>query len=185
MKKLIFVFILIMLVNGCAHGRRQKIKPDKPRDLPAVSFNYKSTLKEDANFLQTLGVGSFQKRDWAQAQLYLSKAVELDRTLYLSWCYLGLLNIDNQEGYNYLKKSAEIKPDFPLPYYWMAYYHCRTREDPKAIPLFKKYIELAEGNPGEENRLIAAKEVLQELESGKEGKALIAIREASEARESK
>ena len=62
----------------------------------------------------------------------------------------------------------------------MAYYHCRIREDQKAIPLFRKYVELAKGKLGEEDRLKAAKEVLQELLSGKEGKALTMIREPSE-----
>lgn len=166
------------MVNGCARGRRQKIETGK-LDNPPVAYNFKSTPKDDAKLFQTIGLDSFKNRDWAQAQLYLNKAVKLDHKLYLSWYGLGLLNIDNQEGYNYLKKSVEIKPDFPLPYYWMACYHCRIREDQKAVPLFEKYIKLAKGNPGEENRLIAAKEVLQELKSGKEGKALIMLRETS------
>jgi len=178
MKKLIFVFILVMLVSGCAHARRQKIAPEKPYE-PPVAFNFKSTPEDEAKFLQTIGLDSFRNGDWASAQLYLNKAVKLDSKLYFSWYCLGLLNIGSQEGYNYLEKSVEVKPDFPLPYYWMAYYHCRIGEDQKAIPLFKKYIKLAKGNPGEEDRLIAAKEVLQELESGKEGKALIMIRETS------
>jgi len=178
MRKLIFVFILVMLINGCAHGRRQKSEPSPPHDPPVV-VNFKSAPKDDAKFFQTMGLGSFEEKNWAKAKSYLEKAVKLDRKLYLSWYCLGLLNIDNQEGYNYLKKSVEINPSFPLPYYWMAYYHCRAREDQKAISLFEKYIELAKGNPGEENRLIASKEVLQELKSGKEGKALILIRETS------
>jgi tetratricopeptide (TPR) repeat protein len=178
MKKIIFVFILVMLVSGCAHGRRQKIKPDKPHDSPVV-HDFKSTPKDEAKFLQTIGLDSFKNRDWASAQAYLNKAVKLDSKLYFSWYCLGLLNMGSQEGYDYLKKSVEVKPSFPLPYYWMAYYHCRIREDQKAIPLFKKYIKLAKENPGEKDRLIAAKEVLQELESGKEGKALIMIRGTS------
>lgn len=176
MKKLILLFILLILVSGCAHrARKLNIKPDKPHEPPVV-YNFKSSPEDDAKFCQTLGLESFKLKDWGQAQFYLNKAVRLDRKLYLSWYCLGLLNIDNQQGYDCLKKAAELKPDFALPYYWMAYYHCRIREDQEAIPLFEKFIELAKGNPHKEDRLIAAKEALQELKSGKDGQALMLIR---------
>ncbi len=169
--------ILVMLASGCSLFKKRAPKPEpyKPHE-PPVEYNFHRTPQADAKLFQTIGLDSFKEGNLAGAQLYLSKAVKSDDQLYLSWYYLGLLNINNQEGYSYLKKSAEIEPDFPLPYYWMAYYHCRVKEDQKAIPLFRKYIELAKGDPGEMNRLLAAREALQELESGKEGRALTMIR---------
>lgn len=110
------------------------------------------------------------------AKIYFGKAVQSDPKLYMSWYYLGLLNIDNQSGYDYLNKSVVIKSDFPIPYYWMAYYCCRMKQNQKAILLFKEYIEIAKGRLGEEERLKAANEALQELLSGKEGEALTMIR---------
>ena len=179
MKKLICLFVMVMLLGGCFHHTPKKSKPSAPFQSPSFN-NFKSKGKEDAELFQTIGLGYFKQKDLARAQFFLTKAVKLDPKLYWSWCCLGLLNIDNKEGYSYLKKSVKVKPDFPIPYYWMAYYHCRVREDQKAIPLFRKYVELADGKPGEEDRLMAAKEALQELQSGKEGKALALIREPSE-----
>jgi len=179
MKKLIYLFVIAMLLGGCFHHTPRKFYSGVPPQT--VLFNdFKSNDKDDAVLFQTIGLDYCKQKDWAKAEVYLSKAVKLNPKLYLSWYCLGLLNIDNQKGYNYLEKSVEVKANFPIPYYWMAYYHCRIREDQKAIPLFRKYIKLAKGKPGEEDRLKAAKEVLQELLNGKEGKALTMIRKPSE-----
>lgn len=178
MKKLTCLLITLIFLAGCFHHAPKKVKPEAPVAPPPFT-KFKSNDKDDAHLFQTIGLGYFKVRDWAQAQLYLSKALKLDPGLYWSWYCLGLLNIDSPAGYAYLKKSTEINPDFALPYYWMGYYHCRLREDRKAVPFFKKYIELAEGRAGEEERLRAAKAVLQELYSGKDGKALAMIRQPS------
>jgi tetratricopeptide (TPR) repeat protein len=162
-----------MLFNGCAH--KAKTVKSTPQQVPPP-FNFKSTPKEEAKLFQRLGQGFFQQKDWEMAKIYFGKAVQSDSKLYMSWYYLGLLNIDNPSGYDYLNKSVAIKSDFPAPYYWMAYYNCRMKEDQKAIQLFKEYIETAKGRPGEEDRLQAAKEALEELQSGKEGKVLTMIR---------
>ncbi|MCX5695990.1 MAG: hypothetical protein NTW18_04975 [Candidatus Omnitrophica bacterium] len=171
-KNIIYLFIIISLLSGCALlPKKYKVAPDKPHEAPTV-YNFKSTPKDDAKLFQMMGLDYFSQKDLAQAQNFLTKAVKLDPKLYLSWYCLGLLNIDNPGGYSYLVKAQETKPDFAPPYYWMAYYHCRLKENKKAISLFRKYIELAKGNPKEEERLKAANEVLRELLSGKEGEAL-------------
>lgn len=176
MKKIISLFIAIILVSGCAHrASRQKVVPDKPYESPTV-YNFKSTDKDKAKVFQTMGMDYLSQRELMQAQTYLKKALKLDHTLYKSWFCLGLLNMDSQDGYDYLQKSIECKPDFVTPYYWMAYYQCRLGQDQKAIALFRKYIELAKNEPGEDERLSSAKQVLKELLSGKDGELLKTIR---------
>jgi Tfp pilus assembly protein PilF len=123
-----------------------------------------------------MGLDYLKEGDYARSKEYLNKAVKLDPKLYWSWYALGLLEIDNPKGYAYLKRSTEENPDFPIPYYWMAYYYCRNNEDRKAVELFKKYIDLAQGSIGEEDRLSSAREILLELQSGKDGAILKKIR---------
>ena len=166
---------MVMLASGCAHGRRNEAAPNKPYE-PTEVYNFKSSAKDDAKTFQTIGLDSFKQKNWGDARAYLNKAVELDPKLYWSWYCLGLLDIDKQEGYNYLKKASEVNPAFPNAYYWMAYYHCRRQENQKAIPLFEKYIGLAKNDPAEKERVNAAQEALRELLSGKEGVALVLIR---------
>lgn len=139
--------------------------------------------KSDAEIYQEIGLTNFEKNNTNRAKQYLKKAVELDPKLYWSWYNLGILYIDTKEGYNYFKKATEVEPKFPTPYYWMAYYHCRNKEDAKAVPLFKKYIELAEGDSEEEGRLKFAKEVLADLLSGKNGQSLSIMRRLTEENE--
>lgn len=179
MKKLTYLFVMLILLGGCFHHAPRKFNSGGPPQ-PELFNDFKSTGKEDARLFQTMGVDYFKQNDWPRAKTYLTKAVKLDPNLYWSWYYLGLLNINNQEGCNYLKKSTEVKPEFPIPYYWMAYYHCRIKEDPEAISLFRKYIELAKGKLGEEDRLRASKEALKELLDGKEGEVLTMIRQPSQ-----
>lgn len=179
MKKLICLFVAVMLLGGCSFFRGpRKFSSGGPQET-AEFRDFKGTPKDDAKLFQTMGLGFFKQKDWVRSQDCFAKAVKLDPKLYWSWCYLGLLNIDSREGYDYLKKSEEAKPDFPIPYYWMAYYHCRLRQDQKAIASFKKYIELAKGNPDETERLQAAEEALRELQSGKDGEILAEIRKPS------
>jgi len=176
MNKLIIFLILIFLSSGCSRARAgQKLTPTKPHESPTV-YNFKKSEKDDAKIFQTMGLDYFNQGNWPQAQTNFKKAVKLNPSLYQSWYHLGLLNSGSEDGYNYFKKTVELNPELPTPYFWMAYYHCRLHEDKKAVTLFKKYIELAANEPGEEGRLKLSKEVLQELLSGKDGAILSTIR---------
>jgi Tfp pilus assembly protein PilF len=177
MKKLIFLLVAAVLLAGCARWRPKPkpAPPIKPYETPTV-YNFKKSDKNDAKIFQTMGLDYFKRGNFAQAQTNFKKAIKLDPTLYNCWYHLGLLNTETQEGYGYFKKTAELKPEFPNPYFWMAYYHCLQYEDKEASAMFKKYIELAANEPGEEARLKTAKEVLQELSLGKDVQALNTIR---------
>ncbi|MBU3955710.1 hypothetical protein KJ633_04545, partial [bacterium] len=133
--------------------------------------------KSEAEIEQAIGYALLQSdNQWERAAVHFKKAVELDPRLYFSWYNLGLINADTEEGYDYFKKATEAKPDYPPPYYWMAYYRCRNREDKKAIPLFQKYLEVAKGDKNEDRRIKTATEVLQDLLVGREGKNLSMMR---------
>jgi len=136
--------------------------------------------KSDAEIYQAMGIAHQKQENWDRAEKYFKKAVNLDPKLQWSWYNLALLNTDTEEGYNYNKKATEASPKFSIPYYWMAYYRCRNREDKKAIPLFEKYLELAVGDKQEEGRIKVAKEVLADLKAGKEGQSLSMMRRLPE-----
>lgn len=138
------------------------------------------SAKSDAEIYQSIGLAYFKEETWDRAELNFKKAVQLNPKLYWSWYNLALLYTDTEEGYNYNKKATEADPTFSIPYYWMAYYRCRIREDKKAIPLFKKYLEVAQGDKVEAGRIKVAKEVLSDLISGKEGQSLSMMRRPSE-----
>ena len=181
-RRIVISAFVLLFISGCGHFRRKKPIPAttaSTHETPTRAFK-KTTPKEDAAMFQEIGLAYFQQKDLRASSIFLSKAVQLNPKLYLSWYCLGLLNVNSPQGYDYLKKAAQEKPEFPNPYYWMAYYHCRLGEDRKAISLFKEYIKLAKGKFGEEERVRAAKEVLQELESGKEGKFLTEIRKSAQ-----
>ena len=148
----------------------------------ALYNNLKSQGTEDSEIFQAMGYAHFQNKQWDRAENYFKKAVALNPDLYWSWYNLGLLNMDTEEGYGFFEQATRANPEFSISYYWMAYYRCRTREDDKAIPLFKKYIETAkaENNDAEQGRVKVAEEVLSDLLAGREGKSLSMMRRQEE-----
>lgn len=181
-KKIIFLLVLATMICGCSFFRKRAapaVNNNKPYE-PAVTRSFKSTPKEDAKTCQRAGLNLFEQNYWDEAQVYFIKALNLEPKLYMSWYCLGIINIDKEKGYADLKKSAEIKPDFAPAYYWMAYYQCRNREDQKAIPLFKKYLEVARDDLRETDRIEIAREVLQDLLTGREGRSLSLMRGKTE-----
>lgn len=150
-------------------------------DAKLFSTIKQETGESDAEVYQAMGLTHLKQEKWDRAEKYFNKAVELNPKLQWSWYNLALLNTDTEEGYNYNKKATEANPKFSIPYYWMAYYRCRNREDAKAIPLFKKYLEVADPrDPVEESRIKVAKKVLVELLAGKEGQNLSMMRRSKE-----
>ena len=179
-KQLIVAWVIVSLsiVSIClAKDSKENVDWDKIEHRLYPDLKAKYPDKSEAEIEQTIGHALlYSDNQWERATVHFKKALGLNPKLYLSWYNLGLIYPDSEEGYNYFKKATEAKPDFSTPYYWMAYYRCRNREDKKAIPLFKKYIELAKGDPQEEGRLKVAKEVLSDLLAGKEGKNLSMMR---------
>lgn len=180
-KQLIVAYFIFIL--SCIYVYAQSNDKNIDWDEKEAQFieALRATQEEhsEAELHQAIGYWLLESdNQWERATVHFKKAIELDPKLYMSWYNLGLINIDSEEGYNYFKKAAEANPKFSTPYYWMAYYRCRYREDKKAIPLFKKYLEVAEAekNPQEEGRIKGAKEVLADLLTGKEGQSLSMMR---------
>jgi len=177
-----YILVLVIMVSGCSFFRKRHapaVNYNKPYES-AVTCNFKSTAQESAKTCQRAGLNLLEQNYPGEAQAYFIKALDLDPKLYMSWYCLGIINIDKKEGYDYLKKSADIKPDFAPSYYWMAYYKCRNRKDKEAVSLFKKYLEVAQGNKDEAVRVKVAKEILADLLAGKEGQSLSMIRRMPE-----
>jgi tetratricopeptide (TPR) repeat protein len=132
----------------------------------------------DAEVFQAIGLTHFQQKRWDRAEGYLKQSVGMEPNLYQAWYHLGLLYMDTEEGYRYFENATLANSGFSTPYYWMAYYRCRNREDERAIPLFEKYIEVAkaEDDAMESGRLEVAEEVLQDLKDGTEGRSLSIMR---------
>ena len=179
-KQLIVAWVSVFLLSISVCWAEE---PEENVDWDKIDARLFDTLKQDtgksdAEIYQAIGLTHFKQEKWDRAEKYLKKAVELNPKLQWSWYNLGLLDPDTEEGYNYFKKATEANPRFSVPYYWMAYYRCRNREDKKAIPLFKKYLEVAEAekDPQEEGRIKVAKEALADLLAGKEGQSLSMMR---------
>lgn len=115
---------------------------------------------------------------WERAAVHFEKAVESDPTLYRSWYGLGLIYIGSDKGNEYFRKTIKANPNYPPPYYWLAYGYCRYGKNKEAIPLFEKYLEVAtkENSDIESDRSEVARKVLKELRSGKDGEELKKIR---------
>ena len=175
-----WVLVFLLTISVCkAEDSKENVDWDKIDSKLFYTLKQDSG-KSDAEIYQAIGLTHFKQENWDRAEKYLKKAVELNPKLHWSWYNLGLLYIDTEEGYNYFKKATEANPKFSVPYYWMAYYRCRNREDKKAIPLFEKYLEVAHGDKEETGRIKVAKEVLGDLVSGKEGQSLKMMRRISE-----
>lgn len=176
--RIILLVIFLFLTPGCLHRPRHawSSKPAQPHEFGAISNFKKSKGNDSASFYQSLGIEYIQQNNLIRAKTCFLNAVKLDDKLYLPWFYLGLIDIDSPAGYSYLKRSSELKPDFAISYYWMAYYHCRLYENQEATVLFKKYLKLAKNLSGEKYRLVLVNQVLEELASGKEGEILKEIR---------
>ncbi|MDD5583848.1 MAG: hypothetical protein PHV55_02160 [Candidatus Omnitrophica bacterium] len=174
-----FIFAFSSLY-AFAQENEEKVDWDKIEYHLARDLKAKFPDKSEAELEQAIGGALLQvDNQWERATVHFKKAVQLDSGLYFAWYNLGLINIDTKEGYNYFKKAIESNPGFANPYYWMAYYRCRNREDKKAIPLFQKYLEVARNNEAEAGRVKIAEEVLQDLLAGREGNSLNMMRRPS------
>jgi len=98
-----------------------------------------------------------------RAAVHFKKAVELDPERSNSWFKLALIYSDTEEGIEYMIKAAKTNPYFPIPYFLSAigYYEKGVHE--KSEEMFVKYLELAEGWPGEEKRIRIAQKMLGDL----------------------
>ncbi len=173
----ISVLFLSLAVAGHPQDSSEQVDWDKIEYHLYKDSRAQHPDKSEAEIEQAIGYALLQSdNQWERATVHFKKAVELDPKLHFSWYSLGLINADTEQGYNYFKKATEAKPDYPPPYYWMAYYRCRNREDRKAIPLFQKYLEVAKGDKNEDSRIEVATEVLKDLLAGREGKNLSMMR---------
>ena len=110
---------------------------------------------------------------WERATMHFKKAVQLDPNLYASWLYLGLIYPETAE---YFEKAIQTRPDSPEPYYWLGYNYCRYGRDKEALPVFEKYLEVAQGHYVEKDRIRIAKKIVKEVRSGKVGENIKMIR---------
>jgi tetratricopeptide (TPR) repeat protein len=181
-KRVFYTILILGVFTPCIYSMGQTSQAaDEALDWDKIDYNLFQALKEesgqsDAEIYQALGSNHIKHENWERAATYFKKAVSLDPTLYWSWYNLGLLHIDTEAGNKYLKKAIDAKPDYPSPYYWLAYTYCKNRKDREAIKIFKEYLELAEGVPSEDYRYKKAKRILAELFSGREGQELWKIR---------
>lgn len=177
MKPLILTIIILFLFSPYASPQDSNEKVDWDKIEYHLFKDLKESGRSDAEIHQAIGYTLLETNNkWERATVHFKKALELDSTLYLSWYNLGLLYMDTEEGNEYFKKAIEANPSFPPAYYWIAYCYCRSRKDKEAIPVFEKYLEVAEGDSNEVDRVRVAKKVLQELHSGIEGKNLSMMR---------
>ena len=179
-KQLIPLFLIIsFILSSYAYAQSNnsvdwdKIEYHLYKDLRAEHPD-----KSEAEIEQALGYSFFvSDNQWERAVFHFKKAVELDPKLYWSWYNLGLIYVDEEEGRDYFRKAIEANPDFSPAYYWLGYSLCRNRRDKEALPIFKKYLEVAKDDPQEKNRFEFANKLVKELLSGKEGENLSKIRE--------
>ncbi|MBL7198136.1 MAG: tetratricopeptide repeat protein [Candidatus Omnitrophica bacterium] len=177
MKPLSLSILILFLITSCVYPQDS----GENIDWNEVDYYLFNSLKEEfeqgeAEIYQAIGFVHIKQENWKRAATYFKKAVSLNPKLYWSWYNLGLLHIDTEEGNKYLKKAIEADPDYPPPYYWLAYCYCKHRREKQAIKIFKKYLEVAEDIPSETPRNRRARRILAELFSGREGEELWKIR---------
>jgi tetratricopeptide (TPR) repeat protein len=179
-KKHLIAVIAFFLLHAIVLAAEQSAADWANIDV-ALYNKFKSQGSEEPEIFQAIAYAHFYNENWSRAESYFKKAAQLDPNLYWSWYNLGLINIHTEEGFGYFKQAALANPEFPTPYYWMAYYRCRIREDNKAIPLFEQYLEIAKGKheDSEQARIAMAEEVLADLLAGREGHSLSVMREKS------
>jgi len=174
------ILILIFILSPFAFA-----EDSKPADWDKIEAQSYSALKDspedfsEAEIQQALGDMLSKRNQWQRAAVHYKKAVNLNPAFFNSWYALGLIYIDKDEGNEYFKKAIKANPDYPPPYYWLAYNYCKARKDKEAIAIFKKYIDIAtkSGDTEDSNVIDSAIELLNELNSGKDGKGLKIIRE--------
>jgi tetratricopeptide (TPR) repeat protein len=182
MKKYLIAIIAFLCLPVFVYAAEQPAVDWASIDV-ALYNKFKSEGTEEPEIFQAIAYAHFHHENWDRAESYFKKATQLDPNLYWSWYNLGLLNIHTEEGYGYFEQAALANPNFPIPYYWMAYYRCKTREDDKAIPLFEKYLEIAKAKhkDSEQRRIATAEEVLADLLAGTEGQSLSIMREKKQS----
>ena len=111
-----------------------------------------------------------------EAEYHLHRAVELDPSLYWGWYDLAILHMDTEEGNQYLKNAIAANPQFPEPYYWLAYTYSRNYRDAEAILIFEQYLQVIHSYPDAAGRMELAEKLLAELRTGGKGKELRKVR---------
>ncbi len=176
-QRLLFLISVVLLISACAYSQDAEEKTNW-NEIDYYLFHElkKDPKMDEARIYQAIGLVHIKEENWYRSAVYFKRAIKLNPELYWSWYNLGLLFIDTEEGNKYFKKTIEINPDFPTSYYWLAYCYCRKKKDKEAIPIFKKYLEVAEGNPSETARYSRAAKILKELLSRRVGEELLKIR---------
>lgn len=182
MKKLFLLILILFLVIPFAYPKEQST--DKDIDWDEVDYRLFESLRDepgqsDAEIYQSIAWAHIKQENWERAAAYFKKAVSLNPKLYWSWYNLGLLHIDTEEGNKHMKKAIDADPEYPPPYYWLAYVKCKHRKNKEAIKIFMQYLGVAEGIPAEAQRYKRARRILAELFSGREGEELWKIRRLS------
>lgn len=171
-----WVIVFLLIIPVCrADDSKENVDWDK-LDYKLYQDLKQQTGAAESEINQAMGGTHLEYENWDRASIYFNKAVALDPKLYWSWYNLALLNMDTEEGNEYLKKAIEANPDYPPPYYWLAYTYCRHDRDEEAVPIFEKFLEVAEGDPNEAGRIRTATKILQELSSGEDEEELQTIR---------
>jgi tetratricopeptide (TPR) repeat protein len=180
MRSLFVLILLLFLVIPSAYSKDN----NESIDWNEVDYYLFDVLKDDykqsdAEIYQAIGFVHIKRENWERAATYFKKAVTLNPKLYWSWYNLGLLNIDTEEGNNFLKKAIEADPGYSPSYYWLGYSYCKNKKDKEAIKVFRKYLDVAEDVPSEAPRYKRARKIMSELFSGREGEELWKIRKFS------
>ena len=120
--------------------------------------------KDDSSIYMDLGLSYFKQENFNRSFLYFGKAAAINPKAHWAWYYMGLLTMENPEGY--FKKAIEANPRFAPPYYWLGRFYCKKKNTKAAIKFFEDYMKRAKGDPGEAYRIQNAMQFVELMNSG-------------------
>jgi tetratricopeptide (TPR) repeat protein len=159
-----FILFVFSTSFSCAQAPQSGAK-----DLDRVDqFLFKKikteTGKDDSSIYMELGLSYFKQENFNRSFLYFGKATTLNPKAYWAWYYMGLLTMENPEGY--FKKAIEANPRFAPPYYWLGRYYCKKKNIKESIKSFRNYMKRAQNDPEEGPRIQSAVQFVELMEAG-------------------
>lgn len=155
---IVFVFLASLSYAQGAAGDLDKIDQFLFKKIKTESG------KDDSSIYLELGLSYFKQENFNRSFIYFGKAVAVNPKAYWGWYYMGLLTMENPEGY--FKKAIEANPRFAPPYYWLGRYYCKKKNTKEAIKFFEDYMKKAKGDPEEAPRIQNAMQFVELMKSG-------------------
>ena len=139
------MYTVLFKIGDCYREKRDLDKAAEVYQKVAELAAAKEDNPVNARALGNLGAISIQREDFAGANEWFQKAINLnpkDEILAYNVAEINFNNNNVDLAIKYYKMAAEVKPDWSLPHQKLGYSYLNKGDFASAVASFKKFLEL-------------------------------------------